>query len=60
MALITEGEIMSEWDSITAEELRIAAKVARASGGHVMDGAADAWELRARHAEGKLALGIFD
>lgn len=39
---------MSLWDDITAEELRIAAKVARASGGVIMAGAADAWELRAR------------
>ena len=51
---------MSEWESITAEDLRIAAKVARASGGHVMAAAAEAWELRARLAEGKLSLGMFD
>jgi len=36
------------WDSITAEELRIAAKVARASGGLLMSGAAASWELRAK------------
>jgi len=35
------------WDQISAEELRIAAKVARASGGPMMCGAAAAWELRA-------------
>lgn len=38
---------MSLWDDITEDELRTAAKVARASGGVVMAGAADAWELRA-------------
>ncbi len=38
---------MSAWDGITAEELRIAARVARASGGVVMSGAASAWDLRA-------------
>lgn len=38
---------MSLWDEITEEELLTAAKVARASGGHVMAAAADAWELRA-------------
>lgn len=38
---------MSEWDSITPDELRTAARVARASGGHIMAGAADAWEYRA-------------
>lgn len=37
----------NDWESVTAEELRIAAKVARASGGVVMAGAASAWELRA-------------
>ena len=38
---------MSLWDDITEEELRTAAKVASASGGHVMAAAADAWLLRA-------------
>lgn len=38
---------MSDWDSFTPDELRTAAKVARASGGHVMAGAADAWEYSA-------------
>lgn len=38
---------MAVWDDISARELRIAAKVARASGGHILDGAAAAWELRA-------------
>jgi len=38
---------MSLWEDITEEELRTAAKVASASGGHVMDAAADAWLLRA-------------
>ena len=38
---------MSLWDDITEEELRAAAKVATASGGHIMAAAADAWELRA-------------
>ena len=37
----------NEWDSITAEELLTAAKVARASGGVIMVGAAAAWEMRA-------------
>ena len=44
---------MSDWEQITAEELRIAAKVANASGGVVMAGAASAWELRADLLEGK-------
>lgn len=35
------------WDEITEGELRAAAKVARASGGVMMAGAAAAWELRA-------------
>lgn len=35
-------------------ELRIAARVARASGGVVMSGAASAWELRADIAEGRV------
>lgn len=52
---------MSVWESITADELRIAAKVARASGGHVMAAAAEAWELRAKLADGQLDLGaVFD
>ena len=38
---------MPEWETFTAEDLRTAAKVARASGGHFMTGAAAAWELRA-------------
>jgi PIN domain nuclease of toxin-antitoxin system len=46
------------WESITAEELRIAAKVARASGGVVMVAAAEAWEMRANLAEGQLELGV--
>jgi hypothetical protein len=52
---------VSEWESITAEELRIAAKVARACGGIVMAGAAESWEMRAKLAEGQLDLGaVFD
>ncbi len=47
---------MSDWDSITAEELRIAAKVARASGGLALPAAAEAWELRAELIEGKRSL----
>lgn len=39
---------MSAWEDISSRELRIAAKVARASGGHLMAGAAAAWELRAK------------
>lgn len=35
------------WEQITEDELRSAAKVARASGGVMMSGAAAAWELRA-------------
>ena len=35
------------WEQITKEELRAAAKVALASGGPIMSGAAAAWELRA-------------
>lgn len=42
---------MSLWDDITVQELRTAAKVARASGGVMMSGAAEAWELRARMTE---------
>lgn len=38
--------MVSNWD-FTPEELRIAAKVAKASGGHVLPAAASAWELRA-------------
>lgn len=38
---------MSDWETFTVEELRTAAKVARASGGLIMTGAAAAWELRA-------------
>lgn len=41
------GDKVSDWDSVTTDELRAAAKVARASGGVVMSGAAAAWELRA-------------
>ena len=37
----------TDWENITEEELRIAVKVARASGGVVMAGAAAAWEKRA-------------
>lgn len=44
---------MSRWEGITAEELRIAAKVARASGGVLMTGAAEAWILRAEILESK-------
>lgn len=39
---------MAVWDDISARELRIAARVARASGGVVMAGAAASWELRAK------------
>jgi hypothetical protein len=39
------------WNGITAEELRIAAKVARASNGIVMPAAAQAWEARADEME---------
>lgn len=39
---------MAVWDDISARELRIAARVVRASGGHIMAGAAAAWELRAK------------
>lgn len=46
----------NEWDSITAEELRIAAKVARASGGVIVSAAAEAWELRAEILDGKRSL----
>ena len=38
---------MSLWDDITEEDLRTAAKVAKASGGFTMAAAADAWLLRA-------------
>lgn len=48
----------SRWDGITAEELRIAAKVARASGGVVMTGAAEAWVLRAEILESKRDLPL--
>lgn len=37
----------TEWESVTESDLRTAARVARASGGVVMAGAAAAWELRA-------------
>ncbi|EKF23049.1 hypothetical protein C731_2947 [Mycolicibacterium hassiacum DSM 44199] len=37
----------TEWESIAPAELLVAAKVARASGGVIMSGAADAWEERA-------------
>lgn len=47
---------MSLWDEITSSELRIAAKVARASSGEIMAGAAAAWELRARLIEEKSAV----
>lgn len=40
------------WSTITADELRTAAKVARASGGLIMGGAAAAWEFRADVIEG--------
>ena len=49
---------MSVWDSVTAEDLRTAARVARASGGHVMQAAATAWELRAKLADNELELGV--
>lgn len=42
---------MSDWDEITASELRTAAKVARASGG-LIAAAAAAWEMRADLKEG--------
>lgn len=45
--------MVSRWEGITAEELRVAAKVARASGGAVMTAAAEAWDLRAQILEGK-------
>lgn len=38
---------LTEWEQITEDELRAAARVARASGGVVMSAAASAWELRA-------------
>lgn len=41
----------SEWDKITNQELRSAAKVARASGGLFMAAAADAWEKQAQAIE---------
>lgn len=44
---------MSDWESVTAEELRVAAKVARLSGGTVLAGAASAWDLRADLIDGK-------
>lgn len=58
IALREEGLTMSAWESVTAEELRIAAKVARASGGHIMSAAAEAWELRALLTDGQLDLGV--
>lgn len=52
---------MSAWESVTAEDLRTAAKVARTSGGHVMAAAASAWDLRAKFIDGQLELEvIFD
>ena len=42
---------MTDWEKFTVEELRTAAKVARASGGLIMGGAAAAWELRADFVE---------
>lgn len=38
---------MRTWSDFTPEELRLAAEVARVSGGVYMAGAAAAWELRA-------------
>lgn len=49
---------MSVWDSITADELRAAAKVARASGGVMISAAAEAWELRAELLDGKKPLDL--
>lgn len=43
---------MGDWESFTADELRTAARVARASGGPYMCGAAAAWELRADLVDG--------
>jgi len=43
---------MNEWESFTAEELRTAARVARASGGLGLSASAAAWEMRADIAEG--------
>jgi len=51
---------MEGWESITPEDLRTAARVARASGGVIMVGAAEAWELRAKLIERKLSMGMFD
>ena len=51
---------MSDWDEITAKELRIAAKVARASGGLIMDGAAEVWERRADEKEHQSSLTADD
>lgn len=39
------------WGDFTAEEYRIAARVARASGGCVLPGAADAWDALAMEKE---------
>lgn len=43
----------SNWETLTADELRTAAKVARASGGLYMPAAAAAWEFRADVLDGK-------
>lgn len=43
----------SNWETLTADELRAAAKVARASGGLYMPAAAAAWEFRADVIDGK-------
>lgn len=40
------------WHDLSARELRIAAKVARASGGLMLAAAADSWEVRAEIIEG--------
>ena len=49
---------MSDWEAFTVEELRTAAKVARASGGLIMTGAAAAWELRADMIEKPVELWV--
>lgn len=47
----------SEWANITADELRVAAKVARVSGGMYMPAAAAAWDRQADDIEAFLEEG---
>lgn len=43
----------TDWDALTSDELRTAAKVARACGGEILPAAAEVWDRRADEKESK-------